>query len=498
MSRTSPPRRAPFTTARSTGLAVGFLLAACAEPAPDLAARDDLVDPETCADCHPRHYEEWSSSMHAYASDDPVFLAMNRRGQRETEGELGDFCVRCHAPMALLEGATSDGLDLEEVPQRLKGVTCFFCHSVDSVEGNHNNPLHLSGDLKMRGQYADPVENSIHRSAYSPLHDRDREDSAALCGACHDIVVQEQAAIERTFQEWQASVFSGSDGATCGQCHMDQSPNPTPIADAPGVFARRHHGHVLPGVDVALTPFAGTAEQRSAVQALLDTTLQSALCVADLGDGAAIRVILDNVGAGHGFPSGSAQDRRVWTEVVAEKDGAVVYESGRVDASESVEATADPDLWLLGDCMLGADTEPVRMFWEARDYVSTQLPAQATFDPADPRYYQTHVIQRYPRSTSQALDSMPDRVTMRVRVRPLAFDLIDDLVDSGDLRAELRDAVATFDVDLGDGPVLEWTPSAVNGSYLEQGIFEVACVTRSSLDVSADKTPAPPPLDCHR
>ena len=32
--------------------------------------------------------------MHAYASDDPVFQAMNKRAQRETNGALGDFCVR--------------------------------------------------------------------------------------------------------------------------------------------------------------------------------------------------------------------------------------------------------------------------------------------------------------------------------------------------------------------------------------------------------------------
>src|SRR5262245_36528104 len=70
--------------------------------------REELVDSRTCMECHEDHYREWSGSMHAYASDDPVFLAMNARGQRETDGELGDFCVQCHAPMALREGATTD------------------------------------------------------------------------------------------------------------------------------------------------------------------------------------------------------------------------------------------------------------------------------------------------------------------------------------------------------------------------------------------------------
>ena len=27
-----------------------------------------LQDPETCRECHPKHYQQWSGSMHAYAA----------------------------------------------------------------------------------------------------------------------------------------------------------------------------------------------------------------------------------------------------------------------------------------------------------------------------------------------------------------------------------------------------------------------------------------------
>ena len=122
------------------------LLCACGPPPPTLS-REQLLDPETCRTCHADHVREWAGSMHAYAADDPVFLAMNARGQRETDGALGDFCVRCHAPMAVLEGATEDGLNLPELPQHLKGVTCYFCHQVVEVEGAHNNPLRLANEI---------------------------------------------------------------------------------------------------------------------------------------------------------------------------------------------------------------------------------------------------------------------------------------------------------------------------------------------------------------
>ena len=31
---------------------------------------EELRDPKSCQACHQQHYEEWSASMHAYASKD--------------------------------------------------------------------------------------------------------------------------------------------------------------------------------------------------------------------------------------------------------------------------------------------------------------------------------------------------------------------------------------------------------------------------------------------
>src|ERR1700759_3040457 len=91
-------------------LSLAWCLAACAADGGGVdaavAALTTLQDPETCKACHAEHYAEWQSSMHAYAAKDPVFIAMNERGQRETNGALGDFCVKCHAPMALELGLT--------------------------------------------------------------------------------------------------------------------------------------------------------------------------------------------------------------------------------------------------------------------------------------------------------------------------------------------------------------------------------------------------------
>ncbi len=192
-----------------------LLLAGC--PSFELSVEQSW-DPQACADCHPDHFREWSGSMHAYAAEDPLFLAMNRRGQEETDGELGSFCIDCHAPMAVRLGETVDGLNLDEVDDALKGVTCYYCHTVSAVEGDHNNPLVGAGDTTMRGGIADPLDNAAHPSQHSDLHDRRSLDSSALCGSCHDIVTPAGVALERTFAEWKETLFADPSNPSALSC----------------------------------------------------------------------------------------------------------------------------------------------------------------------------------------------------------------------------------------------------------------------------------------
>jgi len=451
----------------------------------ELATRDALLDPKTCTQCHADHYREWSGSMHAYASDDPVFRAMNKRGQRETGGALGTFCVKCHAPMAVRDGKTKDGLDLDALDPKYKGVTCFFCHSVDGVDGAHDAALHLSDDLALRGEYKDPVANTAHRATYSALHDRDQGDSAKMCGACHDITTDHGADIERTFAEWQASVFSHlGGGTTCSQCHMSQSTAPRPIAEAPNVFSRNFHSHTFAAIDTALAPFPEADAQKQAVLDLLGTTLLGAVCVETFSaDASVVKVILDNAGSGHAFPSGSAQDRRVWAEVIAYRAGAPLYQSGAVaDGASVTAATNDPDLWLLRDCLFDDQSKEVRMFWQASSYEGNALPAQATFDPSDDAFYRSHVLQTYPRDTTKVIPGAPDRVTVRVRVLPMGYDVIDDLIASGDLDPSVRGALT-----VRDALTLEWTPGAVTETFNDNGAA-ARCVSSTPQFAAAAKT----------
>jgi hypothetical protein len=418
--------------------------------------------------------------MHAYASDDPVFRAMNRRGQRETDGGLGGFCVNCHAPMAVREGATTDGLNLDGVPQGLRGVTCFFCHTVDAVQGAHDDPLHLADDGVMRASYGDPVAGAPHGAAYSNLHDRAQLASASLCGACHDVRTGHGADLERTFAEWQQSAFAQPEGATCGACHMAQSTAPEAIAQVAGAPLRRAHAHAFAAVDARLDDDPSRATQLQLIAGFLESALQGAVCVEQLGNRAQVKVILDNVAGGHGFPSGSAQDRRVWVQLEASADGGVFYASGAVPDGGSVTALADPDLWLVRDCMFDADGGPTRDFWDAASTEGNALPALATFDASDPRYFASHVARAYP--AAGALPAVPDRVEVRVRLQPVGVDVLDDLVATGDLDPSVRARMPTFDV----GAPLVWTAAAANQTLLDArtgGVY--LCASPQGLNVNA-------------
>jgi hypothetical protein len=450
---------------------------------------EQLMDPASCTACHPDHVREWARSMHAYASDDPVFMAMNRRGQRETHGALGSFCIQCHAPLAFRSGTSSNGLNLASLPLPMKGVTCFFCHTADSVSDTHNAPVHLAGDGVMRGGIADPLPTAAHHASYSSLHDREQTDSAKICGSCHDIVTTLGAPIERTYQEWQRSLYAAAPiDLSCGKCHMDG--RDAVAAQVQGAKTRKVHSHVFPAVDTALTPFPDPDLLQSEVQAILLSTLQASLCVEEV-PGQRIYAVLDNVGAGHAWPSGATQDRRVWIEVRAYSGGTEIYRSGYVSSSSvAVEGLPDPDLWLVRDCMFDPNGRPVSMFWQAAEVKSNQLPTPLTTNKADPRYYQTHVDRRFPASGD--LPALPDRVTMRVRLQPIGRAVLDDLVVSGDLDPSIRDKMPTLDVP---GGALEWTENASSVAFTDRGTM-LLCVTNGLTGPVATATLAATHADC--
>ena len=66
-------------------------------PAEPLWSSARFRSAETCRACHPDHYAEWRTSMHAYAMIDPVFRGLVQVRQRDFGGERDAFCTQCHS-----------------------------------------------------------------------------------------------------------------------------------------------------------------------------------------------------------------------------------------------------------------------------------------------------------------------------------------------------------------------------------------------------------------
>jgi hypothetical protein len=459
-------------------LPILVLLVACGGDPPKLPV-SELEKPSTCMQCHGKHYSEWSGSMHAYASEDPVFVAMNKRGQRETNGQLGTFCVQCHAPMAVALGLT-DGVhyDPSQLTEQTKGVTCFFCHDVKDVTADHNNGLVLALDDTMRGGVSDPTDSPAHHAKYDPMM-AGYTNNSVECGSCHDVVTPRGVALERTYTEWKPTIFVNGDpsqGAlpeTCSGCHMKSDPSTKFIADGPNLDTKPRdnsfHEHMWLGVDQALTPFEDTDDQAAAIKRDLDEALviagttppgEGGICVTPYGGGQ-ITVRMDTRGTGHMWPSGAAQDRRAWLEVIAyDANNGIVFQSGIVGDNQDPEDIDDPTLFGLWDRTVDDNGNPAHFFWQV-------APGGVTSVLLKPPVTTVKNDWRFDHS-STATFSVPayytiDHITARVRIRPLPYAVLDDLVASGDLDPAIVPQLKTLDIKYTNKTWTRATMDPANG-----------------------------------
>jgi hypothetical protein len=227
-------------------------------------------------------------------------------------------------------------------------------------------------------------------------------------------------------------------------------------AELPQAPVRTIHEHFWPGVDVALTPFAGRDAQRQAIECEL--AFSTRIRKVDY-DGVGTFTVQSETFAGHRQPSGAAQDRRLWIEVVAyDADEKVVFESGRIADTEPVEKAPsdpsyDPQLALFRDWTYDAGGNPTHSFWQVAPssahpdgYDAVTLPY--TIDPAVPHTLNARFsVARYREIA---------RMTIRLRMRPIGLDVLEDLVQSGDLDQSIVDLMPTFTLD---GAAVEWRPN---------------------------------------
>ncbi len=227
-------------------------------------------------------YDTWATSLMAQSARDPVWQAALSISNEDAAGS-GEYCIRCHAPMAWSSGRSSTG-DMSEfiLPDDLDAVSCHFCHRVvDPINSIANPPedFDILQALVNAGTY--PEEPGNGRFIFDPtdtrrgpeadwgvnMHGADilvspHHDESSFCASCHDLsnpifdlqpdgsydlnavdaahptqVIHDMFPEQRTYSEWEKSDFADGgiyfpDGrfggdidpstsmSSCQDCHM--------------------------------------------------------------------------------------------------------------------------------------------------------------------------------------------------------------------------------------------------------------------------------------
>lgn len=196
---------------------------------------------EQCMACHAQEYAEWSTSWHAQAWSDPEVRALSNDFQNTD-------CIDCHAPLPVFETGIGQRV-LPRSARRGEGVDCIACHLLP--EG------HTSGGV-VAGTRDAPT------AACRPTALRDL-GSSAFCAVCHDQ--------HDTTKQWMVTDYAAR-GIGCVDCHMVP----------PGGSSSKGHDHtMIGGHDLDL--------------------VKSAVEMRGKRDGGRWVVEVQNVGAGHHFPT---------------------------------------------------------------------------------------------------------------------------------------------------------------------------------------------------
>lgn len=189
-----------------------------------------------CKSCHPDHYREWSVSPHAYGQMSPVFNAMHATTLRLTNSSNGDFCIRCHTPIGMLQNEPLFMSNIDRSPSSREGVTCVVCHRVNKSFGKISGRLFIEpGDLTQAIYGPEGIEN-FQKEFGEDIDKRFGEGKVhgevdrffdlvnpSFCGSCHDVNLLNGFRLEEAFSEFKRSP-AAENGVTCNDCHMGVNP----------------------------------------------------------------------------------------------------------------------------------------------------------------------------------------------------------------------------------------------------------------------------------
>ncbi|MEE9295604.1 MAG: multiheme c-type cytochrome [Phycisphaerae bacterium] len=207
------------------------------------------VSAAECGECHPKHYEEWRVSPHAYAQISPIFNAMHATILKRTNGSNGDFCIRCHTPVGMDMGEPLHDSNMNRSIVSVEGITCIVCHRVASNYGKISSRFPIEkekvgdrpGDIfapiygpRGNDSFRRTVVESHNlfkisptgagqRDVHSEIRQAEHITKSGFCGVCHDVTLMNGFRLEEAFSEYKTSP-AAANGISCQDCHMGRTP----------------------------------------------------------------------------------------------------------------------------------------------------------------------------------------------------------------------------------------------------------------------------------
>jgi len=342
-----------------------------------------------CAQCHADVHNQWSHSVHRFASfNNPVYLMAVRNTrqfslERDGNVDAARFCAGCHDLVPMLSGAFDDP-DFDDVnhPTAHAGITCTSCHAithVNSVRGNADftieEPIHYpfafsdNPALQWVNSQLIKAKPGFHsRTFLKPLH-----QNAEFCSTCHKVHLPEHLNNYKWLRgqnHYDSFLLSGVSGhgvasfyyppvaqANCNGCHMPAVPS-----DDFGARVRAENGlysvsnHLFPAANTAIPWLLGLPDEViEAHQSFLTGVVRVDL-VALREDGRIdgpllgpirpevpalrpgqvylLQSVIRTLRMGHEFTQGTADSNEVWVEVEVEHEGRIIGRSGGIEPAE--------------------------------------------------------------------------------------------------------------------------------------------------------------------
>lgn len=257
-------------------------LPAGVDPHAEVFANNQYPSAIQCAKCHQKIYDEWRVSAHAYAAVSPMFHKFEQKITELSQGTVGTFCFRCHAPVATQMNFPREASILDAPSVFREGVTCVACHRVKEAYGRVHGerriepgpiqaPVYgsIGGDgiakaIADKDNYKlklDPSDQGPGQEIHWQGIQFEQLGQADFCQSCHQVAVHPGISLEVVWAQYRAGPACKK-GISCQDCHMGRVPGKPsgyeygPAAEMSGKTVndqRKHSNHLFfgPGNSIA-------------------------------------------------------------------------------------------------------------------------------------------------------------------------------------------------------------------------------------------------------